>query len=247
MEHRRAARQKYQVSLRKQVCLCSCADPECHLIVGVSSRLVVVCFFFQLMAVQAPASIRLENPLTADRPFGISDPDGLLTSSAIHTVEAILARSPVRVGVAIFKALGCKRTRVDPAVWPISRVARFLFDQWLGPGSDGVVYALAFLDREHQLWVGPSRSRGRLGESARKSVLEAAVPALRRRDLDAAVVAVARQLVFEVRMGWLLRRVMVAPILCTAFFLSAATLRNLLVGSWHWGQKDTAFETATQM
>jgi len=149
-------------------------------------------------------------------------------------VEAILARSPVRVGVAIFKALGYKRTRVDPAVWPISRVARFLFDQWLGPGSDGVVYALAFLDREHQLWVGPSRSRGRLGESARKSVLEAAVPALRRRDLDAAVVAVARQLVFEVRMGWLLRRVMVAPILCTAFFLSAATLRNLLVGSWHW-------------
>eukprot|EP00930_Biecheleria_cincta_P062114 TRINITY_DN47627_c0_g1_i1.p1 TRINITY_DN47627_c0_g1~~TRINITY_DN47627_c0_g1_i1.p1 ORF type:complete len:453 (-),score=56.05 TRINITY_DN47627_c0_g1_i1:46-1404(-) len=158
------------------------------------------------------------NPRLLPSPSHVSDPDGLLSGLAKVAIDKILQKCPFEIGVALFKTLRLPED-TETSSNAIHDLARAIFDSW-GIGrkgrDDGILYLMASQDRKHHLLAGRGIV-GRLDESARSSVLEAAVGGLRSGDVDAATLKLVRRLVWELRWGWWLRR------LCAWLFLTGAT------------------------
>lgn len=131
----------------------------------------------------------LVNPNVADRRVYVSDPGGYLSQEAVSRVNAMLwqlrRQTSAEVAVAVVPDIGDM---------PVEEFATDLFQHWgLGKSDkdNGVLLLIAVAQRKARIETGYGAEGALPDISARRIIDKDIVPAMRRGDIDAAVVSAA--------------------------------------------------------
>eukprot|EP00929_Paragymnodinium_shiwhaense_P112177 TRINITY_DN80438_c0_g1_i1.p1 TRINITY_DN80438_c0_g1~~TRINITY_DN80438_c0_g1_i1.p1 ORF type:complete len:458 (-),score=78.53 TRINITY_DN80438_c0_g1_i1:48-1421(-) len=183
----------------------------------------------------------LPSPLTLSPPSSICDPDGLLSEAGRLAVERVLRGSPQETVFALFRSLSSATERLqvdargkhaaDFAALSRQRIlyllAKALYNSWaIGGRQEGLLYVLTFRDRLHHLYVGEKLVEV-MGSAHRQVVLESAVAGLRGGNVDAAMLAVAKSVVWSLTWGARIRR-------CSSFLFKVLLFGSPVFLLWRW-------------